>query len=108
MTDTIIAPSPPNDGRDWDAQCARCGSSLGFEDCGSCGGEGVYGHECGEDTCCCADPEENATCGVCSGNGSFPVCISSPEWCAAHPMAGREKIERSTPEWFVVDEVARL
>ena len=37
--------------------------------CDWCDGEGFSGHDCGEDTCCCADPEENITCHVCGGSG---------------------------------------
>ena len=27
-SESVIAKRPPNDGRDWDNQCARCGSSV--------------------------------------------------------------------------------
>jgi hypothetical protein len=100
---TVIARRPPSDGREWDAQCARCGSSLSFEECEQCGGEGVDGHECGDDSCCCADPEDNLPCDICRGQGAFPRCLSSTDWCKANPAPGREAIEPSTPEWFVVD-----
>lgn len=94
----------PNDGRNWECQCARCGSSLDFEQCEMCGGEGVYGHDCGEDCCVCLHPEDNMRCDICHGEGSWPRCFSSAEWCRDHPMPGRENVPRSTPEWFVVDE----
>jgi hypothetical protein len=32
--DFIISPEHPQDGRDWDCQCARCGSSMA--DCQDC------------------------------------------------------------------------
>lgn len=40
------------------------------EDCGVCGGSG-YVHDCGEDTCCCADPESQdmEQCPWCGGEG---------------------------------------
>lgn len=98
---THIGRYPPDDGRRWDCQCARCGSSLFFDDCEACGGEGLDGHDCGEDCCCCADPEENVVCAYCGGKGSFPHCASSREWCEAHPRRGREKIPSGTPEWFL-------
>lgn len=102
--DTVIATSPPPDGREWDCQCARCGSSLSFEQCEHCGGEGLDGHDCGEDTCCCGAPDvDNVECNVCLGRGSFPVCLSSAEWCQANPLPGRERFQRNTPEWFLVE-----
>lgn len=39
--------------------------------CESCGGEGVVGHDCGDDTCCCLDPIENVRCDTCNGEGSW-------------------------------------
>jgi hypothetical protein len=78
-------------------QCARCGSSIEFVECRKCD-DGFVGHDCGEDYCCCADPEDNVVCGICHGTGSFPRCLSSLEWCEAHPLPGREKVRRSTPE----------
>lgn len=40
------------------------------EDCTLCGGDG-YVHDCGEDTCCCANPDEDdlEPCGRCGGTG---------------------------------------
>ena len=85
-------------------QCGRCGSSITWEDCQNCGGEGVTSHDCGEDCCCCAYPEDNVVCDICGGKGAFPVCLSSCEWCQAHPLPGRENVERSTPEEFEIPE----
>lgn len=104
MAKTQLGGKPPHDGNDWDAQCGRCGSTLSFVPCENCAGEGFTEHDCGEDTCCCADPEYNVACGVCGGDGSFPSCLSSPGWCEANPMKDREHVERSSPEWFVVGE----
>ena len=83
-------------------QCARCGSSISFEECNYCGGEGYTSHDCGEDCCCCADPEDNVPCDVCQGSGAFPLCLSSSKWCNAHPLPGRENTPRSTPEKLAV------
>ena len=94
----------PEDGRNWDCQCARCGSSMEFEECQNCGGEGVDGHECGEDTCCCLHPEDNVTCDICHGEGTFPTCLSGHVWCQTHPLPGRENASRGTVEWFTFDE----
>lgn len=41
----------------------------GGEDCWYCFGEGGF-HDCGEDCCCCADPEEiTEDCPECGGSG---------------------------------------
>ncbi len=95
---TFIGPEPPKDGRQWDCQCARCGSSMDSESCGACDGEGQTSP---------GDPlwyDEDATepCHQCGGEGAWMLCISTPEWCQAHPLKGREETERHTPEWFVV------
>jgi hypothetical protein len=81
--------------------CARCGSSLDFDECGNCD-DGFVGHDCGEDCCCCADPYDNVACDICHGTGSLPHCLASREWCEANPLPGREKVKRSTPEAFTV------
>lgn len=40
------------------------------ECCWACHGEGFY-HDCGDDTCCCANPEEDDIfpCEECGGSG---------------------------------------
>jgi hypothetical protein len=98
---TFIADHPPYDGQEYDCQCARCGSSMHYERCDQCE-DGFDGHDCGEDCCVCLYPEDNMTCDICDGRGGWYRCFASPEWCAANPLPGREKMERSTPEWFVV------
>ncbi len=40
-------------------------------ECENCGGEGFVGHDCGEDCCCCLDPEDNVPCDVCGGKGGY-------------------------------------
>ena len=45
--------------------------------CWQCGGEGTNGHDCGEDCCCCAWPEDNVTCDICEGKGGWE---REPEW----------------------------
>lgn len=50
MVDSLIAPLPPSDGRDWDCQCARCGSSAGYVDAED-GGIGLYVCLSHEDWC---------------------------------------------------------
>lgn len=54
-------------------ECACEGT--GWVDCWSCGGEGGY-HDCGEDCCCCLDPDEpNETCDICHGKGGWPCRV---------------------------------
>lgn len=84
--------------------CARCGSDVERILCDECDGDGVSGHDCGEDCCNCLDPEPNVQCGRCLGAGGWWHCLATPEWCAAHPLPGRENIERSTAEKYETPE----
>lgn len=102
--DTHIGMDHPQDGRNWDCQCARCGSTLVWESCERCGGEGITGPgELYEEDPLWYDPDDYEACHECGGEGSWPHCISSPEWCEANPIVGREGIARNTPEWFVCE-----
>jgi hypothetical protein len=87
-----------------DPSCARCGSSMTWIDCEMCGGEGVDGHDCGEDCCCCIDPEDNVPCDACRGRGGWWQCMSNPVWCEAHPLPGREKVPVNTSSDQYLDE----
>ena len=80
--DSVIADSPPRDGREWDCQCARCGSSTDFVICENCGGDG---------------------CSQCGGRTGFLLCLSSTEWCETHPLPERDEVKRGAIEWFVVE-----
>lgn len=72
------------------SSCGRCGSSAFSVStgCWYCGG--------GED-----DETEEAgdwprtPCPECQGSGSLGgyACCATPEWCAAHPMPGREDVK---------------
>lgn len=101
----VISKHPPNDTNviEWGCQCARCGGSVDYEDCWQCGGEGVDHHDCGEDCCCCAFPEDNVQCDNCMGEGGWRVCGNSSEWCEAHPLPGREQTDRGLIEWYAVE-----
>lgn len=55
--------------------CKKCGNSVDFEQCQNCD-EGMSYHDCGEDTCCCLDPEPNVTCDYCDGAGWWAVCYT--------------------------------
>lgn len=54
--------------------CERCGHAKWWADCWNCGGEGFSHHDCGEDCCCCLNPEDNVLCDICEGAGGFKVC----------------------------------
>lgn len=55
--------------------CPDCGSSMGYEDCPECGGDGyVYDWDA-------SWPDENRTCGLCDGTGGWWLCLSSREYC---------------------------
>jgi hypothetical protein len=99
MSVTKIIGKCPRDGREWDCQCARCGSSMAFEDCDNCGGEGFI-----EDDDWQADPGDGWDCDWCRGSGGHWVCLSSEQWCDAHPADGRADITRGMVEWFTFDQ----
>lgn len=89
-------------GLEIDCACARCGSSCDRTHCPDCE-DGLSHHDCGEDCCCCLNPEPNMTCDTCRGAGGWWTCLSSDEWCKAHPLPGREAVERRQIEWFTVE-----
>lgn len=103
MNDTFIGPHPPNDGRDWDCCCARCGSTVTFERCDSCGGDGVV--EVYEEDPLNNDPGDVEGCETCSGAGGWRTCLASAEWCEANPRRSRIH-ERGVIEWWTRKEVA--
>jgi hypothetical protein len=97
-TETVIAALPPSDGREWDCQCARCGSSADFVDCDTCGGEGYvdeYDDEWME--------QDSYRCDVCCGRGGWQECISSREFCKQNPLPGREDVKPGKIEWYTLD-----
>jgi hypothetical protein len=57
-------------------------------DCPECQGEGVTHHDCGEDSCCCADPEPNVRCRVCDGRGVVAVGDEGEEPGSSENVAG--------------------
>jgi len=81
---------------DIDYQCARCGSSIDWEDCDACGGDGEYEIEDGDD-----QMQGWYDCDMCDGDGSWGRCLSTAEWCEANPRPGHEGIPRGTIETFV-------
>ena len=102
MGETIIARRPPNDGADWDCQCARCGSSMNYEHCVSCGGLGWT--EDDENHFCAS----RVTCADCGGDGGWVECLSGVAWCEAHPLPGCEGVKGGTAEWFRITPAAEV
>lgn len=93
-----IGPHPLHEmyapGLEIDGQCARCGSSFQWFECWDCGGYGC--HE--------EDYDGKAwMCETCHGDGGWNSCMSSPEWCKANPLPGREDVQRGAIEWFTVE-----
>lgn len=105
MADTFIGPLPPGDGRDWDCQCARCGSSTSFDHCSNCDGAGFV--DAYEEDPINADFGDAERCEGCGGSGGWRGCLSSPEWCEAHPLPGRIH-QRGVIEWFVLERAPAL
>ena len=99
----VIQLEAPNDTPEWtwSPRCARCGSSMEWHECTQCD-DGFDGHDCGDDCCCCACPEDNVPCGICDGAGGWLRCMSSGKWCGENPLPGREKWARDECEWQAV------
>lgn len=95
--------NPATGDRDEGEQCARCGSSAFWIDCYNCGGdETSLGSDCIDDLChgqdCIHGDPGYLRCDVCRGKGGWWRCCSSPDWCNAHPMAGRESVTSTASE----------
>jgi len=56
--------------------CEKCGTERQWFECWQCGSEGVSGHDCGEDCCCCLHPEDNMRCDICNGKGGWMRCFT--------------------------------
>jgi hypothetical protein len=67
--------------------CSRCGCcEVVAQECEQCD-EGLDGHDCGEDCCCCEDPESNMPCEFCRGRGYFEVCLGRCDNDGKHSAA---------------------
>ncbi len=55
--------------------CAKCESDVNWEECYDCE-EGYRYHDCGEDTCCCLDPQSNVKCYICGDEGGWFRCYN--------------------------------
>lgn len=73
--------------------CPRCGSSADFEMCDQCGGDG-WVESPDEDSWAFLE-DELEECGYCLGKGGWWQCLSSYEWCQAHPLPGQEQTRRA-------------
>ena len=100
-----ISPRPPADDHAYECQCARCGSSCDWVQCENCD-DGYDGHDCGEDCCACAEPEENMLCQICDGYSGWWACMSSAKHCIENPTPDGEGLARGKIEWFKVKEQA--
>lgn len=94
-----IGERPPNDGRWYDANCARCGSSTTSQECDSCGGQGVTVDLADEFSFCELEPNKSI-CQSCGGLGRFYICDRQRLECEAMPIAGREQYARGVIEWI--------
>ena len=56
-----------------DELCPKCGHETYTRDCGECE-DGYSGHDCGEDACCCLEPEMDVECDKCLGAGYMHWC----------------------------------
>lgn len=57
-----------------ETECPKCGSWEVYQrDCQYCE-EGYSDHDCGDDCCCCLEPENNVVCDMCEGRGYHKWC----------------------------------
>ena len=70
--DTLRSKHPPT--------CVKCGQRKNRTSCHVCDGAGVFGHDCGEEVCCCLDPEDNDPCEECRGRGWYWSCDQCEGW----------------------------
>lgn len=96
--DYLAEPGPATPTTEWECQCARCGSSMDWQDCSECGGEGEMHEGMG------TGESEWFRCENCKGRGGWNRCLSTLEWCERHPMPGREDVEvRWAAEFFPIE-----
>jgi hypothetical protein len=63
-----------------EAPMCECGSEKFWRECWDCGGEAYTHHDCGEDCCCCLDPEDNVLCETCEGACGWYQCSQCHPW----------------------------
>jgi hypothetical protein len=82
----------------WGAEpyCLRCHAGVHWVECEQCE-DGYSYHDCGEDTCCCLNPENNVVCDTCDGEGGWYICEGCNRWecnCEPYELSTREKLEQ--------------
>lgn len=73
--------------------CSVCGMEVDAESCDQCE-DGLSGHDCGDDTCCCLRPEPNIICDSCGGTGYWWYCLT----CKAYIRQGNEVVKKREDE----------
>lgn len=89
MPESVISFTRPQDGRDWDFRCARCGSIMEWAECDWCRGDGVDEYDYQED------------CDVCLGEGGWYMCQALSNGCDDKALIGREGVKHGAIEWVV-------
>lgn len=69
MTETKTIKTPYGD----EEVCKKCGGDVRWQECYDCE-DGYSHHDCGEDTCCCLNPEPNVICNICNGEEGWWIC----------------------------------
>ncbi len=99
QSESVVADWPPSDGREWDCQCARCGSSCDWERCCQCT-DGYMEDDWGDDV---VEEIHLVACQWCKGHGGWMRCLSSSQYCEANPLEGRAEVRRGQIEWYTFD-----
>ena len=62
-------------------RCTGCGEEKAWVECNQCE-DGMAYHDCGEDSCCCLNPEPNMPCDICQGECGWYACLkcADPVW----------------------------
>lgn len=59
--------------------CSKCTNEMYWRECWNCE-DGFSDHDCGEDCCCCLDPEPNVVCDTCDGDTGWYQCPHCSPW----------------------------
>ena len=78
-----------------DTLCPKCGANTLSRHCNECE-DGFSHHDCGEDCCCCLDPEPNVVCDECGGHGYLEWCpVCGWDLVFKNYINGRDERERA-------------